>query len=137
MNAVQTFFAIIKGYCAVVIILLPNAFKSGGYIFSPIMIAVSGALTTRCALKLVDCGIKTKIMNYPLLTRFALGRNGQNLSEVMIALTQYSFTITYITFIYSTIQSITLALWGFTIDPYLLCAIIALFMIPLALVRKI
>lgn len=46
----DTFFALIKGYCAIVILILPKGFQNGGYIFSPIMLILSFFLTTRCNL---------------------------------------------------------------------------------------
>lgn len=89
----ETYFALLKGYCALVIIILPKAFLSGGYLFSAFCIMLSGIITTKCAIKLVDCGLKTKLMCYPSISKLAMGKNFRTLVEVMIALTQYSFTI--------------------------------------------
>ena len=44
MNAFETYIAIIKGYCALMILVLPRAFGRGGYIFSPIVMMLSGAV---------------------------------------------------------------------------------------------
>lgn len=58
MNAFETYIAIIKGYCALMILVLPRAFSRGGYVFSPIVMMVSGAIQMYCALKLVAAGQK-------------------------------------------------------------------------------
>lgn len=44
MNAFETYIAIIKGYCALMILVLPRAFGRGGYVFSPIVMMLSGAV---------------------------------------------------------------------------------------------
>jgi hypothetical protein len=53
IGPVATFFAILKGYCAIVILIIPKAFQNGGYIFSPLCLLASCYLTTLCTLKLV------------------------------------------------------------------------------------
>ena len=63
----KTFLALIKGYCAIIILILPKSFVSGGYLMSPLILIISSFLTTICALKLVETGLKTKIMSYSLI----------------------------------------------------------------------
>lgn len=58
MNAFETYIALIKGYCALMILVLPRAFGRGGYVFSPIVMMLSGAVQMYCALKLVTAGQK-------------------------------------------------------------------------------
>lgn len=48
-----TFLAIIKGYCALVVLILPKAYSKGGSAFSTFMLIASFVITTRCALKLI------------------------------------------------------------------------------------
>ena len=43
---------IIKGYCAMVILILPKSFENGGYIASPLTLIISAVASTVCALKL-------------------------------------------------------------------------------------
>ena len=52
MNPCQTYFALIKAYCAINVLLLPKAFKNGGYILSPIALIVSCFFESFCAIKL-------------------------------------------------------------------------------------
>jgi Transmembrane amino acid transporter protein len=67
LGPVATFLALIKGYCAIVVLILPKSFVNGGYVFSPIILMASCALTTYCAIKLVQAGLKTRLMNYSLI----------------------------------------------------------------------
>ena len=53
VGKLKTFIALIKGYCAIVILIIPKSFINGGYLFSPITLAISAMITTYCALKLV------------------------------------------------------------------------------------
>jgi len=53
MNAFETYVAIIKGYCALMVLVLPRAFERGGYVLSPIIMICSSAVQVTCALKLV------------------------------------------------------------------------------------
>ena len=53
LSPLQTFLALVKGYCAIVILLIPKAFMNGGYVFSPVVLLLSAILTGTCAIKLV------------------------------------------------------------------------------------
>lgn len=44
MTAFETYVALIKGYCAIIILLLPKTFSHGGYVFSPICLIVSAII---------------------------------------------------------------------------------------------
>lgn len=44
MNEFETFIAVIKGYCALMILILPRSFVNGGYLFSPMCLIISCAL---------------------------------------------------------------------------------------------
>ena len=41
MSPTQTFFAIVKAYCAINVLLLPMSFGEGGYILSPIAMLIA------------------------------------------------------------------------------------------------
>ena len=77
MNAFETYIALIKGYCALMILVLPRAFGRGGYIFSPIVMMLSGAVQMYCALKLVAAGQKLGLQSYSLIALKALGPKGK------------------------------------------------------------
>ena len=99
MDAFQTYVALVKGYCALVIIAMPKSFQRGGYLFSPIMLFLNGILQYICALKLVQVGQHHGIYSYPLITLKAFGPNAKRLIDLMIAITQFTFVLSYITFI--------------------------------------
>lgn len=44
MNFFETYIAVIKGYCALMILVLPRSFANGGYVLSPIVLTISGLI---------------------------------------------------------------------------------------------
>ena len=52
MNTCQTFFAVVKAYCAINVLLLPRSFVSGGYMLSPIAMMVACFFEALCAARL-------------------------------------------------------------------------------------
>ena len=52
MTPFQAYFALLKAYCAINILLLPKAFKNGGYILSPIALICSCIFECTCAIKI-------------------------------------------------------------------------------------
>lgn len=87
IGPIKTFFALLKGYCAIVILIIPKAFQNGGYLFSAITLLISCMLTTICTLKLVEAGLVTRFLNYSRITKTALGENAKRLLDVMLMLT--------------------------------------------------
>jgi hypothetical protein len=83
----QTYLALIKGYCAIVILLIPKAFLNGGYIFSPLVLLFSALLTGWCAIKLVDSGLKVKNYSYSFVAQAAYGSKFRALVDIFICLT--------------------------------------------------
>lgn len=84
MNAFETYIALIKGYCALMILVLPRSFANGGYIFSPMALIISGYIQCISALKLVECAKKTGIKSYSLITANILGARAKKLLDFMI-----------------------------------------------------
>ena len=54
MGPVKTFFAIIKAYCAINVLLLPRAFANGGYLLSPIAMMTACFFEALCAARLTS-----------------------------------------------------------------------------------
>lgn len=52
----ETYVALIKAYCALLVLLLPKAFSHGGFVFSPICVLVFGAIQTIAGIMLVRTG---------------------------------------------------------------------------------
>jgi len=79
--------------------MLPKAFKNGGWAISAAMLLLSGILTTICVDKLVQAGQKYRLYSYSLVAEKAMGKTGKRILDIMVALTQYSFTISHMTFL--------------------------------------
>ena len=101
----ETYIAVIKGYCAILIILLPKSFSNGGYIFSPIAMLLSGFVTTICVQKLVQTGLKYDVFSYSLICQKVLGKQGKMISDVMICLSQFSFSLGQMVFVLKSMQT--------------------------------
>ena len=54
MGPFKTYFAVIKAYCAINVLLLPRSFVNGGFVLSPIALLVAGFFETLCALRLTQ-----------------------------------------------------------------------------------
>ena len=87
MNAFETYIAVIKGYYALMILVLPRAFVRGGYVLAPVVLGISGALQAYCALKLVRAGQALNLPSYSLITLKALGPTAKCCLDFMIAST--------------------------------------------------
>ena len=83
----------------------PKAFVNGGWGVSAIFLTVSGWLSCIACLKLVDAGLALDIYSYPLVVEKILGKKMRLILEVAIALTQFSFAISYATFLIKSCQS--------------------------------
>lgn len=113
VGAGKTFIALVKGYLGVVILIAPKCFLSGGYIGSPIALILSAMLSTYCSLRLVEAGLKTRIMNFSAIGQRAFGKVGRNIIDVVIMLTQVSFIISSIAFVVQGINSVFDYLLGY------------------------
>jgi amino acid permease len=64
LTAFETYIALIKGYCVILILYMPGAFKMGGIIASPLLILASAFVTTVCVAKLVKVGLALDTFSY-------------------------------------------------------------------------
>lgn len=64
MNVIQAYFGLIKAYCAINVLLLPKAFKNGGWLLSPIALTVACIFEATCAIKLAQCSLFTGTISY-------------------------------------------------------------------------
>ncbi len=60
----ETFVALIKGYCSVLILFIPGAFIMGGLYASSLLMLASAAVTTVCVVKLVAVGLLLETFSY-------------------------------------------------------------------------
>lgn len=129
--------ALVKGYTALASLLLPKAFETGGYGISTIMLTISAVITTICACKLIDAGLKLKMYSYSQVVDKVLGRKGKIFLDVIIALTQWSFVISHITFLYLTFKGAIDNWTGTDSDPIYYIIGIVLIYTPISWVRNI
>lgn len=73
LTAWQSFISIVKGYCAIVILILPKNYQNGGYGVSTLTLMLSAILTTYCAIKLIQTAQKTGVVNYSKIGKLAFG----------------------------------------------------------------
>ena len=93
MGTTQAFFAILKAYCAINVLLLPLSFRDGGYILSPFAMAFACFFEALSASRLTTVANKYKIYSYPLLMEKAMGRKGLLVARIALALAHIQFTI--------------------------------------------
>lgn len=98
MGTVRTFFAVLKAYCAINVLLLPRSFVNGGYMLSPISMLVAVFFESLCAARLTTVAHKYGIFSYPLLMQRAMGEKGLHLARIFLALAHWQFTIGQMTF---------------------------------------
>lgn len=72
---------------------------------SPLCMLLSSILTTICVGKLVDTGLKFEIFSYSLVVEKVLGPFGRLILDIMIVITQFSFTLSQAVFIIESMQS--------------------------------
>ena len=108
----ETYCALMKGYMVLSVLLVPKAFVNGGYGISFIFIAGSGCLSMLGVYKLIDAGLATKLYSYPLIVEKILGKNARIIIEGFIALTQFSFIISHVTFLIESCKSTIEIVWG-------------------------
>lgn len=101
LTASETFFAILKGYCGLSILMTPKAFSNGGWGASGIFMITSGILSLMAVRMLVEAGLATKLYSYPLIVEKILGPKSRVMLEITIAMTQYAFAVSHIVFLIS------------------------------------
>lgn len=113
-------------------LLLPKAFKNGGYLLSPIALSLACLFECTCAIKLSQCGNRIGKASYTEIIFEALGSRVQNVFQIIIAFVQFTFTISQLAFVIESIDS------SFDLDNKYFIAIGMLFIFgPIACVRRI
>lgn len=133
----ETYITLIKGYCAILILFIPSAFKNGGWAMSSVLILANGLLTTVCVLKLVQAGLKLGIYSYSLLVEETFGKEARTVVDVMIAATQYSFSISHFTFEVESLKSTTDSMFMTNTPRKFFAFIIVCILIPISWARDI
>lgn len=137
LGTFATFIAVIKGYCSILILFIPSAFKNGGWGTTSILIAANAFITTICVLKLVASGLKLQIFSYSLLMEKTFGRPARIALDVMIALTQFSFSISHFTFNIESLKSTIDSVFETQTKRSTYAIILVAILIPVSWVRDI
>lgn len=137
LSAFQTYIALIKGYCALLVLVLPKAFTRGGYLFSPACIILSGVIQAIAANKLVRAGQSLGLKSYSLITLKLLGSRAKILLDFMIAATQFSFTISFGAYIAEAWKGLLLSLCGLKVGSWTTSSALVVVLTLMAWVRDI
>ena len=104
---------------------------------SSLLILVNGFLTTVCVLKLVGSGLKLGIYSYSLLVEKAFGKTSRIILDVMIAATQFSFSISHFTFEVESLKSTVDSIFEVNSSRASFAIAICCIIIPISWVRDI
>ena len=89
MSKLGAYFALLKAYCAVNVLLLPLSFVNGVYLLSPIAILVACFFETLCAVRLSHVANRYKLFSYPMIALKALGKKGYTTIRILLALAHF------------------------------------------------
>ena len=67
MSNLRTYFAIVKVYMVINILLTPQSFTNGGYLLSPLAVTLGFMIEAMSSFRLVGVALETGIFSYPLL----------------------------------------------------------------------
>jgi len=124
---------ILKGYTCVTLLLVPKAFANGGYLFSPLVLLASFFVTTMCALKLVSAGLNQGVYSYSEIVLNTLGPKARCSVDVMIMLTEFSLTLSYMVFIIESVRSV----FAVQVNPFWIAGGLVCVLTPIAWVQNI
>ena len=57
LSPFEVYIALVKGYCVILILIIPRAFVTGGWLMSAVLMMCSGVVSTVCANCLVQAGL--------------------------------------------------------------------------------
>ena len=137
MTAFQTFAAIIKAYCCLMILVLPRSFARGGYVLSPLAMVMSASLQCYSAVKLVSVANTLGVMSYSLIAYKVFGTKGKIALDIMVALTQFTFAISFMSFICQAWKESALGLWGGDYSAFNVSLVMICICVPISWVRDI
>ena len=119
LSPFEVYIALVKGYCVILILIIPRAFVTGGYIMTAILLMVSGVISTLCANLLVKAGLQSQLASYSELTGEKLGPKWRIAVDCCISMAQYSFTVSHISFIVTSLQTTVEAQLGVQTSPWI------------------
>ena len=137
LSPFETYVALLKGYCAIGIFVMPKAFLNGGWAASAMMEIASGLISSICVVKLVESGLKYKLYSYSLIVEKAFGCNGRFILDFMISMTQFSFALSYVAFMVESGKSTVDKMFDIDTNPWVYATAIICILTPMAWERDI
>lgn len=130
----QAYNALLKAYCSIQILTIPKAYGEGGWLIGTLSLFFSAIVSLICAVKLIECSFKTKLVSYPQIVRASFGLGAETLVKIWLAVYQFNWTVIQLNF---TIESLG-DVFGIPkeIKWYFIVAIMILYS-PLAWVRQL
>ena len=89
MDNLRTYFALVKAYMAINILLTPRSFVNGGYLLSPFALIIACAIESFGSVRIIHIAKEKGIFSYPLLMKEALGDKGFFLANIFLALAHW------------------------------------------------
>jgi len=131
---------ILKSFVGSAVIYLPAGFKSGGILFSPIILALTCAISIHCMILLVRCK-QTAPGSYGAIGRAAAGLGGRIVVDISLVMSQVGFCCAYVVFIAKNAEKLLNEFFGTPASNELMllyCVLAQLpLYVPLSWVRKI
>ena len=112
MGPVKAYFAIMKAYCSVNVLLLPMTWTKGGYMLSPFALIFACFFEGLASVKLAQVAIKHQVFSYPGVAELAFGPIGRTAARILIGLASFHYASCTLTFTMETLQSMGLCWFG-------------------------
>ncbi|RQM31032.1 hypothetical protein B5M09_013868, partial [Aphanomyces astaci] len=131
----QAFLALLKAFVGTGILFLPQGFKSGGIVFSPIILSIVALLTLYAMFRLLACR-ELVGGSYSHIGEVAYGKWGSRMVQISIVLMQFGFCCSYIIFVAQNMNQV-LAYFGANVSVGALIVLQTVVYIPLSWIRYI
>ena len=105
IGPVGTFFTLVKGFVATGVLFLPKGWRNGGWMFSSASLIMSCIFSSICWLMLLQVRKKYKL-SFSEIGYKAFGPIGKFAVDFFLAVSQTLFVWAYITFIWTTVNTI-------------------------------
>lgn len=126
---------LLKSFVGTGILFLPDGFRSGGILFSPLCLTFVAALTLYAMLRLLQCR-ELVGGTYGHVGFKAYGSWGRRMVQISIIMMQAGFCCTYVIFVAQNMAEV-LAFWGTQVETSTLILLQILVYIPLSWIRYI
>lgn len=126
---------LLKSFVGTGILFLPDGFRSGGILFSPLCLTFVAALTLYAMLRLLQCR-ELVGGTYGHVGFKAYGSWGRRMVQISIIMMQAGFCCTYVIFVAQNMAEV-LQFWGYNADTSLLILLQIAVYIPLSWIRYI